>query len=124
MATLKVEVRGLRSEAGHVIAGLYTTKKDWLKPVDIRSAKGDPRGDAATCVFEGLLPGTYAVAVFHDENDNGKMDVNLLRLPKEGFGFTNVDKLGFGQPSFDTASFQLGTDDMTVPAKMIYMLGR
>jgi len=37
----------------------------------------------------GIPPGTYAIACYHDENDNGKLDTNFLGIPKEGTGASN-----------------------------------
>jgi uncharacterized protein (DUF2141 family) len=41
-------------------------------------------GDYALCEFRDVMPGTYAVIVFHDENKNGKMDKNFMGTPQEG----------------------------------------
>jgi uncharacterized protein (DUF2141 family) len=43
----------------------------------------------ARCDFEDIQPGTYAMAVIHDENMNGKLDPNWLGIQKEGYGFSN-----------------------------------
>ena len=45
------------------------------------------RGAKATCTFEELPPGTYAFAVIHDENRDGKRATDWMGLPKEGYGF-------------------------------------
>jgi small-conductance mechanosensitive channel len=50
-------------------------------------------------------PGTYALAVIHDENMNGKLDTNWLGIPIEGYGFSNGAKGLFGAPSFSAARF-------------------
>jgi uncharacterized protein (DUF2141 family) len=47
------------------------------------------RNTAARCDFEAIPPGTYALAVIHDENSNGKLDTDLLGIPTEGYGFSN-----------------------------------
>ena len=47
------------------------------------------RKTQARCDFEDIPPGTYALAVIHDENMNGKLDTNFLGVPKEGYGFSN-----------------------------------
>jgi uncharacterized protein (DUF2141 family) len=57
--------------------------------------------------FGSLRPGTYAVAVLHDENENGKMDFNFLGMPLEGYGFSNDASALFGPPSFANAAFRL-----------------
>jgi uncharacterized protein (DUF2141 family) len=45
--------------------------------------------DNMPIVFENVPPGTYAIALFLDENRNGKMDTNFLGIPKEKYGFSN-----------------------------------
>jgi uncharacterized protein (DUF2141 family) len=47
----------------------------------------------AVCEFPGVTPGTYAISVFHDENSNGKLDTNLLGIPREGVSASNNRKL-------------------------------
>jgi uncharacterized protein (DUF2141 family) len=50
--------------------------------------------------FAGLAPGGYGVYVYHDENGNGKLDTGgLLRLPVEGYGFSNDAPVRFGPPA-------------------------
>lgn len=63
------------------------------------------RDKTARCDFEDIVPGTYALAVIHDENMNGKLDTGWLGIPKEGYGFSNDAKSLFGAPSFSAASF-------------------
>ena len=57
-----------------------------------------------------MPPGTYAIAVLHDENDNGKMDYRLLRLPKEPYGFSNGVVPRLGPPKFEAAAFSVGDE--------------
>jgi uncharacterized protein (DUF2141 family) len=40
------------------------------------------RETQAHCGFEDILQGTYAIAVVHNENMNGKLDANWLEVPK------------------------------------------
>ena len=63
------------------------------------------RDTQARCDFLDIPPGTYALAVIHDENMNGKLDTNWLGVPTEGYGFSNDAKALMGAPSFDAASF-------------------
>jgi len=64
------------------------------------------RKTQARCDFEDVPPGTYALAVIHDENMNGKLETNWLGIPKEGYGFSNDAKGILGAPSFAAASFR------------------
>lgn len=66
----------------------------------------------------GLSPGLYAVKVFHDVNDNGKLDTNWMGIPNEPYGFSN-DAMGtFGPPGFKEASFLVGEGRTTIRIKM------
>jgi uncharacterized protein (DUF2141 family) len=70
-------------------------------------------GTSQTYVFEGLAPGTYAVGVMHDVNDNGKLDTNFIGIPKEPVGASNDAKGHMGPPKFEDAKFSL-TGDKTI----------
>jgi len=63
------------------------------------------RAKQARCDFLDIPPGTYALAVIHDEDMNGMLDTNWLGVPTEGFGFSNDAKGTVGAPSFSAASF-------------------
>ncbi len=62
-------------------------------------------------VAQMMLPqGTYAVAVFLDVNNNGKLDRNMFYFPSEPYGFSNNAKGSFGPPDFDSAAILLDRD--------------
>jgi uncharacterized protein (DUF2141 family) len=52
-----------------------------------------------------LRIGSYAIRVFHDQNSNGKLDTNLIGIPKERFGFSNNVMGQFGPPAFEEQLF-------------------
>ena len=58
-------------------------------------------------VLEEIPEGEYAIAVFHDENTNGKLDTNFLGIPKEQYGFSNHAKGQMKPPKFEDAKFKL-----------------
>lgn len=74
----------------------------------------------ARCDFEDIPPGTYALAVIHDENMDGKLDTNALGLPKEGYGFSNNAKAVTGAPSFSEASFSYDGKDLDMTVSLHY----
>jgi len=39
--------------------------------------------------FPDLPTGQYAVSVYQDSNDNGKLDTMIFGIPKEKYGFSN-----------------------------------
>ncbi len=78
------------------------------------------RESQARCDFENIPPGTYALAVVHDENMNGKLDSNWLGIPKEGYGFSNDVKAVHGAPSFSDASFPYDGQNLNFTISLHY----
>lgn len=120
---LRVEVEGLRNDAGHLLAALYDRPEGFPRDgTPAHRASVVIEGGRAVAEFADLPSGTYAVAVLHDENDDGKMNSNWLKLPKEGFGMSRFDKLKASVPSFDDAKIELAGGDETVHVKIHYIL--
>jgi len=65
-----------------------------------------PSGEAPIAQWRfSVPPGVYAVAAIHDRNGNGRLDTNLLGMPKEPYGFSRAARGRFGPPSFEDAAF-------------------
>ncbi len=71
----------------------------------------------------GLPAGRYAVQAYLDENGNEKVDQALFGIPKEGIGFSNDAKIGFGPPKFHEAAFGFDGIERTIRLKLRYFLG-
>ena len=105
-AELRVTVTGLRSARGDVHFAVYATPEHFPERegrVAKAVVKAGPRG--ATKVFAKLAPGTYAVAVYHDENGNDAFDQGIFGIPLEDYGFSNGATAFFGPPDFAAAAF-------------------
>lgn len=70
-------------------------------------------GDTLKLTLHELPAGEYAVKLFHDANDNGEMDSNLLGLPQEGYGFSN-NAGSFGPASFSDAKVTVTEDTQII----------
>jgi uncharacterized protein (DUF2141 family) len=69
-----------------------------VKCVNINAAKGTMQ-----IRIDGITPGKYALAAYHDENNDGKFNTNLLGIPKEAAGASNGAKGKMGPPKFENA---------------------
>lgn len=120
---LAVEVVGLRNNTGQVGVVLYDSAKGFPdKGKGLRNGISRKiKGKRVRVEFSGLRPGSYAVAILHDENANGEMDFNLIGIPKEGFGFSNDAEVVLGPPSFEDAAFKLilKRSKITITAKYL-----
>jgi uncharacterized protein (DUF2141 family) len=105
---IHVQVLNIRNSTGTVDCALFESPAGFPTEA-LRSATNvmviKVRQTQARCDFEDIPPGTYALAVFHDENMNGTLDTNRLGIPTEGYGFSNDVKGVFGAPAFSAASF-------------------
>ena len=78
-------------------------------------------GGKATAVFDDLPYGEYAAIYMHDENKNGKMDFNFLKMPKEGYGASNDAKASLGPPEYKDARFMLKQSVLELTVKTNYL---
>lgn len=106
-ATVTVEIRNLRSDAGVVRARVYRTEAAYKSQASSDTAEAKIQGGKATLVLEGIAPGTAMISVFHDEDGDGKMKTNWLGMPKEGIGVSKDAKGFMGPPKFDDAKLEL-----------------
>lgn len=103
--SLDVPVSTVRSSRGHVFVALYD-QPNWLKPGRFLAyRKVSARQGTVVARFGAVRQGRYSVAVFHDENANGRIDKNLIGLPAEGFGFSRTTPRRV--PRFSEVSFPL-----------------
>lgn len=100
------EIRTKHNE-GPVRCGLYDKARTWLSRRYAFNATATSQAGRATCIFEDVPAGRYAAVAYHDKNDNGELDRNLLGLPAEDFAFSQGAKAGLGPPSFDDAAFEI-----------------
>ena len=71
--------------------------------------------------FTGIAPGLYAIAIVHDENGNGKVDMALF-LPREGVGASLNPPVRMGPPTFRSAAFKVGESNVSLSVTMKYIL--
>lgn len=119
---LTVRVAQLRSNDGQVGCALYTSPDGFpTDPSKAAQMRWCPiKEKTSTCSFDPIPAGTYAVACFHDENGNGKLDKNFLGIPKEGTVVSNHAKGSFGPPPFDKAKFSFSGAASAMDLRMGY----
>ena len=115
---IRVRASTLRSAKGTLRCRLYSRPDGFPgKPPYDAERSVAVTGKAMTCVFSDVAGGTYAVALFHDENDDGKLDTNFLGIPREGVGVSNNKIRSLGPPRWEDAKFGVKGDvdlDVTV----------
>lgn len=119
-----ITVTDIRSSKG-VVRACMTTRAD-IFPKCIKDPSAHrtvvPAEGTVTIRFTGVKPGDYAVALLHDENDNGKADRAMGMMPKEGYGFSRDAPVRMAPPKFGDAVFTQGEATTRMTVKMRYFL--
>ena len=111
-AALTIELKGEIGDKGSVFVALYKADDKWMgKASDARKTLA--KKDGVLVTFNDVAEGEYAISMFVDENNNGKLDTNAIGMPIELFAFSNGAMGNFGPPSFAEAKFIVGKDNMT-----------
>jgi uncharacterized protein (DUF2141 family) len=120
---IHVKILGIRNSVGAVACALFESPEgfptEFLKSAaNIMIIKIQDK--QARCAFLDVPPGTYALAVIHDENMDGKLGTNWLGVPREGYGFSNNAKALLSAPSFDAASFPHDGQNLDLTIRLNY----
>lgn len=92
-----------RNDAGVVRCGLFK-EGGWLKDA-FRPDIVKVNNKTALCIFKEVPSGTYGISAFHDENNDGKLDTNLVGYPVEEYCSSKNARNMFSAPSWKDAKF-------------------
>lgn len=114
---LILKLNNLKSDKGSIAVAVFKSGEDF--PNNPKDAVFKSFTKTANFPLTINVPkGEYAISIFHDENENKKLDTNFVGMPKEAFGFSN-DVMGLmGPPSFDEAKFNVYDDKSIISIKL------
>lgn len=118
---LRVILRNFKSDAGETNIILYNNAYTFPDKPDkcysnlwARIHKG-----YAEVTFKNIPYGDYALAAYHDENDNHRLDLSVIGIPKEGIAISN-DAKGLFLPRWKDARIQVNSADKTIVMTVSY----
>ncbi|MDB5369356.1 MAG: hypothetical protein JWP20_914 [Roseomonas sp.] len=119
---IEVVVSGARTDTGNMTITLYGSdpRRFLASGGRIARQRVPVRGGLAAACFAVPTPGEYAVAVYHDEDNDHDFKRNMIGLPAEGYGFSNDAPARLGLPSFDSARFHASAQGARMPVKLRY----
>lgn len=114
---LILKLNNLKSDKGSIAIAIFNKSESFPKKAQDAVFKSFTK--VADFPLSIKVPkGEYAISIFHDENNNQKLDTNFIGIPKEAFGFSN-DVIGLmGPPSFKKAKFKVYDDNSTISIKL------
>jgi len=119
---LSVEIDGLKNKEGQVCASIFASSEGFpsdrnrvLQKQCIKITE-----TPLTINFDNLKAGSYAVAVFHDQNNDRILNTNTFGIPKEGFGFSRNPEIRTGAPKFSEAAFLVAGPNTNIQIQLKY----
>lgn len=119
---INVVLEGMRSSRGLAAVTLYAdnSRKFLVKHGSLYVGRSPAHeGTTRTCIFLPA-PGTYALAIYHDENGNQSFDRTTLGFPAEGYGFSNNPATLAGLPTFRSVRLAVPRTGLTTRITMKY----
>jgi len=122
---IALNVTNIEEEVGMIWVGIYDSEANFLvKEQAIVKGYTVEHSGKIHISFTDLPYGTYAIAIFHDLNNNGYLDQNLLGIPSEPFAFSRRPKSKFRMPKFEEVAVTFSPDrqEITLPLKTWWKL--
>ena len=104
--TVTVTMTGFDNDKGTAMVGLYNSEENFLES-GLMYSKSKIENETATVTFTNVPDGDYAVSCFHDEDDNGKLNMFMGLMPTEDYGTSNNAPANFGPPKWKDAKFEI-----------------
>lgn len=120
---ITISINSIRNSKGTVKWAVYNNEANFNSTKVGFSDAGfvSSKEGTVTIKTKHLPDGTYAISVFHDENNNSDVDFSFFGLPVEGFGFSQNPRIYFGPPKFNQCTF-VKKGNTTQNVKMKYYL--
>ena len=119
-AELTVSVIGIEVLEGKVMIALFDSKETYFNYDEITDGAEVPiDSSSVTHIFKDLPPGTYAVTIYQDVDNNGEMNRSWIGFPQEPYAFSNNFRSMIRPASFKDASFLL-EKDLLIEISMVY----
>ncbi|MBH8576221.1 DUF2141 domain-containing protein [Nostocaceae cyanobacterium CENA369] len=120
---LSVEIDGLKNKQGQVCVSVFASSQGFPSNRDrvIQRQCTKITETPMKINFNNLKAGNYAVAVFHDRNNDLTLNRNDLGMPIEGFGFSRNPEVRTSAPKFGDAAFLIAGPNTNIQIKLKYL---
>jgi len=107
---IQLSIQNIRGTDGQLVIGLFDSAEDFkAKANPYQAAKVKIADSTVLFTFSSIPNGNYAIAVFHDENSDGRVNTGSMKIPLEGVGISGkMHKMR--APKFEDAVFRLEND--------------
>ncbi len=108
---LTITITGFENDKGSAMVALINSRESWqTEGTSFKNAIPKIEKKKVVLSFNDLPKGIYGVKVYHDANDNRKLDTNFIGIPNEAYGFSNDARGSFGPADWQDAKFEILKD--------------
>lgn len=105
---LTIHVQNVARTGGHLWVGIYDSPDNFLIQELARVEGFEVTTTGTVRIRVANLPaGRYALAIFHDENNNGTLDQGTFGIPQEPYVFSRKPKSKWRAPQFEEVAVDL-----------------
>ncbi len=119
-SSLTLKINALQEARGCLRIAIFNREEDFLQINKAVYLKVLEVNDLEPIEYhiEELRQGEYAIAIFHDLNNNGRLDTNFLGVPQEPYAFSNNAGKKWKKPSFHDAKIPLNAASAIVELQL------
>ena len=116
--TLLVEIQNIKKAKGKIWIAVYDHADKFLSE-DVVVGEGFEVTEKGNLMCQLVLPlGEYALSVFHDRNNNEKLDTKIFGIPKEPYCFSNNVRKPFRAPRYHEVLMHFNQNNQTIHLKL------
>jgi len=123
---LNVKLNYLKSKNGNICVSLFSSEDgfpdDGQKASLSKCFSAQELSDGAELMLDVPSTGSFALALFHDENMDRQLNTGAFGIPLEGFAFSNNPKIRFSAPKFAECAVTPADSTQTLSIDMKYFL--
>lgn len=118
---LRITVENIKNSKGFIVADLHNdVVEDFLQSDKVLlRIRQTAKTETVSFCLPLPQPGEYAVAIYHDENNNRKFDKGFLKIPKERFGMSNNPRFGLKSPEYNECKFNVPETGADISIKLV-----
>lgn len=118
---LVLRVNNIEEVCGMVWVGVYDSQQNFLVQENatlIHGVNVDKTGEIVM-KLDAIPYGTYAIAIFHDENNSGYLDQNFIGIPLEPYTFSVPFSSKWRAPKFEDVKFEFSRHNQEVSTELV-----
>lgn len=106
---LKINITGAANDKGALMLAVYDSPASFQTgQALIKDQAKIVNGEVIWMVPKTVLPDSFAIKAYHDENSDGKLNQHgLTGIPTERYGFSKDARGAFGPPSYADAMIEI-----------------